>query len=49
MTMTVGVFALKRLDDAIEDGDQIYGIIRGSAVNHSGKTAGVALGISSRF
>ncbi|HJT58206.1 MAG TPA: SDR family NAD(P)-dependent oxidoreductase [Ktedonobacteraceae bacterium] len=31
-----GVVALKRLDEAIEDGDYIYAIIRGSAVNNDG-------------
>ncbi|MEJ2118434.1 MAG: polyketide synthase, partial [Alphaproteobacteria bacterium] len=28
---------LKRLHNAIEDGDRIYGVIRGSAVNHGGQ------------
>jgi acyl transferase domain-containing protein len=31
-----GVVALKRLDDALADGDRIYCVIRGSAVNHDG-------------
>jgi polyketide synthase PksN len=36
----VGVVVLKRLSDAERDGDQIYGVIRGSALNHGGKTNG---------
>ncbi|HEY8460563.1 MAG TPA: type I polyketide synthase, partial [Blastocatellia bacterium] len=36
----VGVVALKRLTEAERDGDHIYGVIRGSAVNHGGKTNG---------
>ena len=32
----VGVVALKRLEDALEDGDVIYAVIRGSAVNNDG-------------
>lgn len=31
-----GVVVLKRLKDAIEDGDHIYGVIKGSAVNNDG-------------
>lgn len=33
-----GVMLLKRLEDAIDDGDHIYAIIRGSAVNNDGAT-----------
>jgi acyl transferase domain-containing protein/enoyl-CoA hydratase/carnithine racemase/acyl carrier protein len=36
----VGVVILKRLADAQRDGDHIYGLIRGSALNHGGKTNG---------
>ncbi|MCP5053114.1 MAG: hypothetical protein GY940_38460, partial [bacterium] len=36
----VGVALLKRLPDAERDGDFIYGVIKGSAVNHGGKTNG---------
>lgn len=32
----VGVVALKRLSDALDDGDHIYGVLRGSAVNNDG-------------
>lgn len=36
----VGAVLLKRLSAAIEDGDHIYGVIKGSALNHGGKTNG---------
>ncbi|HET8888130.1 MAG TPA: type I polyketide synthase, partial [Candidatus Angelobacter sp.] len=36
----VGIVVLKRLSEAEKDGDHIYGIIRGSAINHGGKTNG---------
>ncbi|HEX6160887.1 MAG TPA: type I polyketide synthase, partial [Thermoanaerobaculia bacterium] len=36
----VGVVVLKRLSDAERDGDHIYGVIRGSSINHGGKTNG---------
>ncbi len=32
----VGVVALKRFDEALEDGDHIYAVIRGSATNNDG-------------
>ena len=32
-----GVILLKPLEKAIEDGDRIYGVIRGSGVNHGGR------------
>ncbi|MGZ4112662.1 MAG: type I polyketide synthase, partial [Tumebacillaceae bacterium] len=32
----VGIVALKRIEDAIEDGDTIYAVIRGSALNNDG-------------
>ena len=35
-----GAVLLKPLERAIADGDQIYGVIRGSALNHGGKTNG---------
>lgn len=36
----VGSVLLKPLSKAIEDGDQIYAVIKGSALNHGGKTNG---------
>ncbi|MGW6793687.1 SDR family NAD(P)-dependent oxidoreductase [Streptomyces chartreusis] len=37
----VGVVVLKRLDDALADGDHIHGVIRGSGINHDGATNGL--------
>ncbi|MFF9644157.1 SDR family NAD(P)-dependent oxidoreductase [Kitasatospora aureofaciens] len=34
----VGMVVLKRLDAAVRDGDVIHGVLRGSAVNHGGRT-----------
>jgi amino acid adenylation domain-containing protein len=36
----VGTVLLKRLSEAIKDGDHIYGLIKGTALNHGGKTNG---------
>src|SRR5581483_5909021 len=36
-----GLVALKRLDDAIRDGDRIHAMIRGSAVNQDGQSNGL--------
>lgn len=33
------VVVLKRFDDAIRDGDEIWAVIRGSAVNHDGRSS----------
>jgi polyketide synthase PksN len=36
----VGMVMLKRLSRALADGDQIYGVIRGSSISHAGTGAG---------
>jgi amino acid adenylation domain-containing protein len=36
-----GLVMLKRLSDAERDGDRIYAVIRGSAVNHDGRSQGL--------
>ena len=38
-----GVVVLKRLSEAREDGDRIWGIVRGSAVNQNGTSAGLTV------
>ena len=38
-----GVVILKRLSDAEADGDRIWGVIRGSAVNQNGASAGLTV------
>ena len=38
----VGVIVLKAYDRALADGDGIYAVIRGSAVNHNGRTSSYA-------
>ena len=37
----VGVLVLKALSSAIKEKDQIYGVIKGSAINQDGKTNGI--------
>ena len=37
-----GVVALKRLSDAERDGDRVFAVIRGSALNQDGRSAGLA-------
>jgi len=39
----VGVVILKKLSEALRDGNHIYGLIRGSALNHGGKTNGYSV------
>jgi acyl transferase domain-containing protein len=36
-----GLVVLKRLAEAVADGDRIYAVIRGSAVNHDGRSNGL--------
>ena len=38
-----GVVVLKRLSDAITDGDNILALIRGTAVNHDGRSSGLTV------
>ncbi|MBF6274112.1 MULTISPECIES: type I polyketide synthase [Nocardia] len=38
-----GLVVLKRLSQAQRDGDRIYAVIRGSAVNHDGRTGGLTV------
>ena len=38
-----GVLVLKRLSEAVADGDRIWGLVKGSAVNQNGASAGLAV------
>ncbi|GEM_PF-1774442 len=38
-----GVVVLKRLSEAVADGDRIWAVIRGAAVNHGGAGAGLTV------
>ena len=38
-----GVLVLKRLSDALADGDRIEALLRGSAMNHNGRSAGLTV------
>ncbi|WRY91442.1 acyltransferase domain-containing protein [Streptomyces longwoodensis] len=38
-----GVVVLKRLDDALADGDRVLAVIRSSAFNHDGRSAGLTV------
>ncbi|KAH8657723.1 polyketide synthase [Xylariales sp. PMI_506] len=39
----IGALYLKRLEDAVRDGDPIRSVIRGSAINANGRTPGITL------
>lgn len=36
-----GIVVLKRMADALDDGDRIYAVIRGGAINHDGASNGI--------
>ena len=38
-----GILVLKRLSDAVADGDNIFAVIRGSGINHDGPTSGLTV------
>ena len=38
-----GIVVLKRLSDAMANGDRVLAVIRGSAVNHDGRSAGLTI------
>ena len=38
-----GMVVLKRLSEAVADGDRIWGVIKGSAVNHGGASVGLTV------
>lgn len=38
-----GMIVLKRLSDAVRDGDRVYAVIRGTAVNHDGASSGLTV------
>ena len=46
----VGILVLKRLGDALRDADNIWAVVRGSAVNHDGRCTGLTApnGLSQR-
>lgn len=37
----IGAVVLRRLEDALADGDRIYAVIRGGAINHDGRSNGL--------
>jgi acyl transferase domain-containing protein/pimeloyl-ACP methyl ester carboxylesterase len=38
-----GIVVLKRLGDALADGDTVHAVLRGSAVNHDGRSSGLTV------
>lgn len=38
-----GALVLKRLSDAVREGDQVWAVIRGTAVNHNGPSSGLTV------
>lgn len=38
-----GVVVLRRMDDAVRDGDRILASVRGSAINHDGRSSGLTV------
>ncbi|CAG7644872.1 SDR family NAD(P)-dependent oxidoreductase [Actinacidiphila bryophytorum] len=38
-----GIVVLKRLSDALADGDRVLAVIRGGAVNHDGRASGISV------
>lgn len=39
----VGAVLLKRLDQALADGDHIYAVVKGSSINHGGTVSGITV------
>jgi polyketide synthase len=39
----VGIVVLKRLRDAVDAGDTILAVVRGTAVNHDGRSSGMTV------
>lgn len=37
-----GVLVLKRLEDALREGDRIHGVVQGTAINHNGRSNGLS-------